>query len=174
MSDLKEFIDAAQLRKDVSINPEALDNDMMTHASLYTHYATQAIYARRQYERIKAAFEILEASLDDEYRRVLKEENPKTTEAQIRAAVVKDKRWSGAQGKLIDAQQIYKLADVAVESFSQRKDMILEVARDRRKEREGQLRVLEAKDAETSRTSSLDRAKQAAKAAAQSITDIPF
>ncbi|MNR43263.1 hypothetical protein D3C85_1618700 [compost metagenome] len=42
-----------------------------------------------------------------------------------------------------DAHAVWKLAEVAANAFDQRKDMILELARDRRKEREGQLRVLE-------------------------------
>lgn len=144
--ELTPFIDAERLEKDILINSADIDGALSTHASLYVFYATQAVNARRQYERVKSAFEILEAKLDHEHRIALKEENPKTTEAQIRSAVVADKRWINLQGKLIDAQHIWKLCEVGADAFSQRKDMVLEIARNARKEAEGQLRVLE-KDA---------------------------
>lgn len=141
MSELKTFIDSDQLTNDVAFTLEDLDNGMIRHASLYAYYATRCAEAKRQYERMKSAVDMLEAKLDAEHRVVLKEENPKTTEAQIKSAVMMDRRWSSAQARLVDAQYIYELTRIAVTSFDQRKDMMLEVARDRRKEREGQLRV---------------------------------
>lgn len=143
---LNRFIDAEQLKKDVSINMNDLDNAMIQHASLYVHYATLTVNARRQYERLKNAFEILEARLDGEYRESLADSGKKVTEAAIRNAMVADKRWSGAQAKVIEAQTIWKFCEVAESAMDQRKDMILEVARDRRKEKEGQIRVLENQD----------------------------
>jgi hypothetical protein len=140
---LKRFIDAEQMKLDVAINPVDLDNAMMEHASLYVHYASNTVNARRQYERIKNAVEILEATLDAEYRQQFIDEGKKATEAMITNAIKADKRWSSAQSKEIEAQSIWKLCEVAESALIQRKDLILEVARDRRKEREGQLRVLE-------------------------------
>lgn len=140
---LKTFVDWDQLKKDVSIKDTDLDSVMMGHASLYVHYATLTVQARRQYERLKHAFEILEAKLYAEYR-VSLEEGKKPTEASIRNALVADKRWSGAQARLIDAQSIWKTCEAAENALMQRKDMILEIARDRRREREGELRVREA------------------------------
>lgn len=142
---LRRFVDMDQLKKDVSINPNDLDSAMMEHASLYVHYASQTVSARRQYERLKNAFEILEARLDAEYRESLSSEGgKKPTEAAIRNALVADKRWSGAQAKVIEAQSIWKLCEVGENALIQRKDLILEVARDRRKEKEGELRVRES------------------------------
>lgn len=144
---LKRFVDQDQARKDIAINPNDLDSAMLEHASLYLHYAQQTVSARRQYDRLKNAFEILEARLDEEYRTSMSEgAAKKPTEAQIRAAIVSDKRWSGAQAKVIEANSIWRSCEIVESAMSQRKDMILEVARDRRKEKEGQLRVLENQD----------------------------
>ncbi len=143
---MKSFIDPEQLQKDIAINPADLDNAMLTHSSLAVHYGMQAVHARTQAERMKNAVEILEARLDNEYRESMKAEGAKVTEAAIKSAVLNDKRYSAAQGKLIDAQTVQRLAEVAANAFSGRKDLILEVARDRRKEREGELRVM-AQDA---------------------------
>lgn len=147
---LKTFIDPVQLNKDIAINPTDLDNAMLAHSGLSVHYGIQAVHARSQAERMKNAVEILEARLDNEYRDSLKAEGAKVTEGAIKAAVLNDKRYSAAQNKLIEAQTIYRLAEVAANAFSGRKDLILEVARDRRKEREGELRVMAVEAAKES------------------------
>lgn len=144
---LNRFVDQEQAKKDIAINPNDLDSEMLEHASLYLHYAQQTVNARRQYDRLKNAFEILEARLDEEYRTSMSEgAAKKPTEAQIRAAIVSDKRWSGAQAKVIEANSIWRSCEIVESAMSQRRDMILEVARDRRKDKEGQLRVLENQD----------------------------
>lgn len=143
---VQSFIDSDQLKRDVQINSVDLDNAMMQHASLFVHYATQAVAARKQYDRVKNSFEILEAKLDAEHREKFIGEGKKVTEAQIKAAMTADKRWSQGQALVIDAHSAWKLADIAQSAFDQRKDLLLEVARDRRKEKEGQLRVFEAQN----------------------------
>lgn len=159
---LKTFIDPDELRKDVNINPADLDNAMIQHASLYVHYATQTVNARRQYDRIKSAVEILEAQLDDQYRKRAADEGKKTTEALLKNQITADPRYASAQQKLIEAHSIWKLADVAERAMEQRKDLLLEVARDRRKEKEGQARVMEMDRLKESYTA---QARQQAKAA---------
>lgn len=158
---LNRFIDPDQLKKDVSINPNDLDTAMIQHASLYIHYATQTVNARRQFDRLKSAFEILEARLDGEIRAEAAASGKKITEAGIKSAMVADKRWSGAQSKVIEAGSIYRYCEVAESAMEQRKDMILEVARDRRKEKEGQIRVLENQDIRERVTKMISDAKAA-------------
>lgn len=143
---LKEFIDGDQVKADLSINLSDLDSMMIEHSALELHYAMQTANARRQYERVKNAVEILEAKIDAEMRdSMVTEDKKKPTEAAIKAAVLADKRYSAGQSKWINAQYILKLCEAAESAFSSRKDMLLEIARDRRKEREGQLRVNELK-----------------------------
>lgn len=135
------YIDPERLQRDVSINMSDLDGALMTHASNFVHYAVQAANARRQFERFKAAFEILESKLDNKWRTILKEENPKTTEAQIRAAVVGDTEWKTANVRMIEARTIYELAGDAKEAFVMRRDTLLQLAKDAREERKGEMRV---------------------------------
>lgn len=142
---LKTFIDADQVKADISINTGDLDTAMIEHPALELHYAMQTAHARRQYERIKSAVEILEAKIDAEIRTAWVGEK-KPTEAAIKAAVLSDKRYSSAQSKMIDAQHIWKLCEATENAFHSRKDLLLEVARDRRKEKEGQMRVLEGQE----------------------------
>lgn len=150
-SALKSFIDSDKVKVDISINLEDLDTAMVEHSGLELHYSTQTAHARRQYERMKNAVEILEAKIDANVRESLgaaaEESKKKPTEAAIKAAVLADKRYSSGQAKLIEAQFILKLCEATENAFHGRKDMILELARDRRKEREGQLRVLDVNSA---------------------------
>lgn len=137
---LREFVDAEQLKRDVEFNVANLDEAVQSHASLFVHYANNARLARRQHDRMKAACDILESRLDSYHREVLKAAG-KATENQIAAAVKADPRWWAAQQRLIDAKAIYDLANDAKEAFAQRRDMIVQISVDRREERKGELRI---------------------------------
>lgn len=155
---LREFVDAVQLKKDVEFNVNDLDTATQKHAALFVHYSDLARLAARQYARMDAAFEILEAQLNNVWRIKLKEDNPKATEAMIESAVKSDKRWWIAKNRVIDAKAIHDLAKTAPEAFSQRKDMIVQISVDRRKEREGELRFMATQAGAGEQKSALDRA----------------
>lgn len=138
-----DIIDTDQIKKDIAINPTDLDTDLIQHPSLQLHYAIKTAGARRAYERLKSGVEILEAKLDSSYREKLGDGTKKPTEAAIRNAVVADPAYASAQTKLIDAQHLWKMCEAVESSFHSRKDILLEVARDRRKEKEGALRVMD-------------------------------
>lgn len=137
-----DLMDPEQIKIDISINPTDLDNELIRHPGLQLHYALKTAGARRAYERLKSGVEILEARLDSSYRDKLFDGTKKPTEAAIRNALVADPSYAAAQARLIDAQHLWKMCEAVESSFHSRKDMLLEVARDRRKEREGSLRVL--------------------------------
>ena len=139
---LKEYVDAEQLKKDVEFDPNDLDNAVRQHASLFIHYANLARLARRQWERMKAAAEIMESRLAMHHRAAQITDGKKPTEASVDAAVKCDPRWFATQQKLIDARAIYELANDAREAFGQRRDMIVQVSVDRRREKEGALRIM--------------------------------
>lgn len=139
------YIDPAQLKRDVAINPNRIDEAMATNAQTFVYYATQAAQARGQWERMKAAFEILESKLDNKHRKILKDDNAKTTEAQIRAAIVGDPTWKSANSRMIDCRTVYDLASDAKEAFMMRRDAILQMAKDQREERSGELRLIGAR-----------------------------
>lgn len=163
---LKEFVNPEQLKTDVQFDLNDLDNAIRQHAALFVHYADLARLARRQFERMKATAEVLESKLYAIHREAMAAEGKKPTEGAIDAAVKTDPRWFATQQKMIDSRAIYDLASDAREAFSQRKDMLIQVSVDRRKEREGELRVntiREAVDAE--RTNVLAHLAQQSRAA---------
>lgn len=133
---LTNYLDPDQLKKDLDFHPDTINEDLRRHTQLQNHYANMATRARAQSERWDSAVEVLESQLDNHYRKVLKEENPKTTEPQIRAAVVTDPRWKAATARKHDALTQWKLCENAARSFEHRKDMILQVSRNLERERE--------------------------------------
>jgi hypothetical protein len=149
------YVDAEQLARDVSIDPLNLDQACVEHAAKFVHYAERRALSRRQHEKMKAAFEILESQLYAEKREELSaaEETVtdakgkeitrkvKPTEAQIDAAVKGDRRWWSAKNRVIDAQFAFDLAQNAGSAFEQRRDMIVQMGSDRRIERSGELRI---------------------------------
>jgi hypothetical protein len=137
---LREFVDPEQLKRDVEFSVHNLDEAVQNHASTFVHYANNARLARRQFERMKAAFDILESRLEAHYRLMAKSTGEKATDKSIEAQVKGDPRWWAGQTKLIDAKAIYELANDARAAFDHRRDMIVQVSVDRRKEREGELR----------------------------------
>ena len=139
---LNEFVDPDQIKKDMHIDLSDLTTAMQQHSGLYAHYGIQAVRAKRQYERQKTALEILEAQLDGKYRSQLKEENPKTTEPQIRSAIVNDRLYRAMSSRVIHAQEIYRMAEVAERAFHDRREMLLQIARDAARQEAGPMRVV--------------------------------
>lgn len=162
---LQNYIDPSQLRQDLRFELTDLSESMSRHAGLFIHYAQAAVNARAQHDRFAAAFEILESQLDNSYRTTLKGENPKTTEPQIRAAIVEDPRWKAAQGRVIKAKTIWKLAEAAERAFEHRKDMMLQIARGIQRESEGPLRVVNNQAAANNRERFLNAASASSSAA---------
>lgn len=151
MSDVKSFIDPAQLAADLDINPANINEALQRHASLYVYYATLAVKARKQFDLYKLRLEMLEAELDKLYRAELKEANPKVTEAQIRAELMQDARWKSANAALIAAKEQLGYAENAQRGFEQRRETLLMIARNLAREQEGPLRVLANQEAADAR-----------------------
>jgi hypothetical protein len=157
-SGLKVFVDVAQLKKDLQVNPNDLDDAVISQAPMFVHYAQQAAYARRQHEKAKLAADILESQLDSAWRKKLAEDGGKVTEKMVENAVKADPRYANAQNQIIEARALFDIANDAREAYMQRKDMIVQVSVDRRREREGQLRILAAKEGENATQSGREAA----------------
>lgn len=161
---LNEFVNADQLKRDVAFDPNDLDPAVREHAALFVHYSNLARLARRQFEQMKVTVDVLCSRLYAIHRERLLKEGGKATEALIEASVKSDPRYYAAQKKLIDARAIYDLASDAREAFSQRKDMIIQTSVDRRRERDGELRVKTAEAVNDAREAAMQRVRDSARA----------
>lgn len=144
-------VDPKQLAIDIAINQTDLDDGMISQAGLFARYAWVAAQAQSKYEKLKASFEILESRLDGEHRELLADGGGKVTEAMVRQAVVSDSRWGAAQSRLIDARTNSSFAKDVLESFKQKRDMLVQLAISDREEMKGTLRVLDTEERDEKR-----------------------
>lgn len=166
------YIDPHQIKKDLEWSERTLDDDMQRHSSLVSHYSVQSARAKAQHERFKALFEVIESRLYAKHRTALEQkalneammteatpgEAPakkgkakdgpaRVTDAAVASAVKSDPLWWRAKQRVIQAEEIADLARDTMFNLVSRKDLMIEMARDRRKDREGEIRVQAARDA---------------------------
>lgn len=132
-----------------SISGEGLDTALEKQPGLSIHYGVVSASARFILDQAKHQLEIVEALLYKEHRKRLIEEegNPKVTEAQIKAEVTIDARHRAAVVRVADATLLYKTAESVMNGFDQRKDTLMQVARNAAKEANGALRVIASNEA---------------------------
>lgn len=129
-----------QFKKDLSIDITDLDNEVRTHASMYFHYASGAADARSALLTAKIADDLECAHLYTLHLERLTKLG-KSTIAQIESAVKCDPRWEQSRLRVVAAQKIADVASESREAFTQRKDMLVQLTVDRRREGEGELRI---------------------------------
>lgn len=130
-----------------SISGEGLNTALEQQPGLSIHYGMVSASARFILDQAKHQLEIVEALLYKEHRKVLIEGNPKVTEAQIKAEVTIDGRHRAAVARVADATLLHKTAESVMNGFDQRKDTLMQVARNAAKEQSGALRVMASSEA---------------------------
>lgn len=157
---LRFGIDIEQFQSDTRVTEATLDKCMTEQSSLRAFYGAQAAQAEAQASRMKARFEVVEATLVEHHRRALAKLEEKVTEKMVESAVKQDPRWFKARNMMIEAETIASINKSLVDSLRDRKDMLVQLGADRREGMKGQLRLLEQQD---ERASVADRAAAAAK-----------
>lgn len=157
-------IDLEQVKRDIHFDPANITDAMAKQQGLYVHYGSIAVRYRSQLDRMKQQMELVENVLDHEHRSRLKEENPKVTEAQIRAAVVTDRRWRAISQRVIDAKTQYGFAETIERSFEHRREMLKTISAQLLRESEGQLRATSNQDARARVLAAMNRTGEQAAA----------
>ncbi len=140
------FVEPDQLKKDIAIDDNDLDTAVRHQAGLYLEYARLASRARHQYDNAKTTLDFLESKLSGLHRDAILAEGKKATEAAVEAAVKTDARWYQASKMVNNARLHFDLAMDARNAFDQRKDMLVQRAVDKRKDKEGDLYINGAKE----------------------------
>jgi hypothetical protein len=162
--ELINYVDADKAREDVDIDMTDLTGCMARHPGLFSFYSTQAVRAKSQADRMKSRMELVEAALDRKHRQALKGADAKVTEPQIKSAVQTDPIYRETYKLQLDAVEMARFADAITESFHQRKDMLLQIARDAAREQTGGSAVMRVHATEQNK----DRFLSAASAAVAS------
>lgn len=140
---LSYYIDVDQFRTDTRVTEAALDACMIEQNGLRAFYGAQAARAEAQASRVKAKFEVVEATLYDHHRRALvADPTVKVTEKMVENAVKLDLRWLKAKNLVIEGESIAAINKSMVQSLADRRDMIIQLGADRRDEYKGAARVL--------------------------------
>lgn len=160
---LRHYVDPEKFAAETAIKDTNLDDCFMKQSSLRAYYGTETVKAEAQYNRVKRKFEVIEAKLYDEHRRLLAEAGEaKITEKMVENAVKSDARWELACDRVIEAEAIFGTLKALTASLADRRDMLIQLGANARDESKGQARILAAREASASLS---DRAAQAAQAA---------
>ena len=138
---VQRFIDAAQLKRDLAINPSDVGNAFLEHASIRLHYGELLAKATRQHDDLKMVLEANEAKVDKAIRNEAAAAGEKLTEPQIAKRVAVHERVLAYRRLLNEARQIETLAKQAVEAFRDRKDMLVSYGLKDREEMRGELAI---------------------------------
>ena len=136
---VKQFIDATQLKADLSFSTADIHTAMMNQAQLLTHYGILAAKASRQVDDIKLLIENAEARVYRLLRDKAVADKEKVTEVQLEKQVSIQSQVVSFKRGLNEARQIEDICKVTVEAFRHRKDMLVQQGAYSREEMKGEM-----------------------------------
>lgn len=116
----KEF----DFEKDLSINKFRLDEECLSHSSIYFKYAEACQEAKSEVSRADDNLKLVMAEKNLELRNYYAEKGVKTTEALITADLEKSEEVQKAKAELREAQEIYGKLSVAVQAMDSRRSSL--------------------------------------------------
>lgn len=123
---VRSFIDADQMRRDISFSPHDLTGAMMEQSSMFAHYGVLLSKASRQVDDIKMILEVTEAKTYRQQRDAATSEGIKVSEAMLEKAVQISEAVITVKRALNEAKQVESQAKTAVEAFRHRRDMLVQ------------------------------------------------
>ena len=117
----KESENEVDFEKDISINKYKLDEECLSHSSLYFRYSSMQADAKTRVSKAKDNLELVEAERNLAIRKTLSESGTKVTEAMITSALIVDKEVIEAKNQVREAEDFFMKLSVAVQAFEHRK-----------------------------------------------------
>lgn len=133
--------DLDQFMKDCRNDPTDMEDAWINHHGRYAYYGTLAAKSNFQHNQFKDKLEKLEALLDAKYRTQILREGGKPTEKAIEALIKTDKNWSKMATLVNTARMYADIHKTNLTALEHRKDMLMQMGAQMRKEMEGQLRM---------------------------------
>lgn len=113
--------DSLDFEKDIYINKYKLDEECLSHSSIYARYSLKEVEAKTAVSRAKDFLELIQSERNLSIREELAKVGTKSTEAMIDKLVSSDTQVIEAKEKLREAEDIYSKLSVAVSAFEHRK-----------------------------------------------------
>ena len=139
--EVKRFVEAKQLKADLTYSIANLSGAMVEQAAMFSHYATLAAQASRQVDEIDLRLEVVSAQISRELRDEAAKTGTKTTVEGIKNDVLTSARIIALRKALNEAKQIESECKTATEAFRHRRDMLVQLGAHEREEMKGELRT---------------------------------
>lgn len=110
--------------KDLSINKYKLDEECLSHSSIYFRYAEASIAAKAEVSKAEDNLKLVSAERNIAIRKAYTDAGAKFTEAVITSGVEKDAEVIEAKEKLRNAQEVYAKLSIAVSAMDARKSQL--------------------------------------------------
>ena len=110
--------------KDLSINKYKLDEECLSHSSLYFRYAEASITAKSEVSKADDNLKLVTAERNIAIRKAYTGAGAKFTEAVIASELEKDAEVLEAKEKLRNAQEVYAKLQVAVSAMESRRSQL--------------------------------------------------
>lgn len=117
----KESENEVDFEKDISINKYKLDEECLSHSSLYFRYSSMQADAKTRVSKAKDNLELVEAERNLAIRKTLADSGAKVTEAMVTSALIIDKEVIEAKNQVRETEDIFMKLSVAVQAFEHRK-----------------------------------------------------
>ena len=153
---VRDFIDASQLRKDLAYSQHNLTDAMISQASMFSYYGVLAADAGKQVDVVKMLLENTEAAVQQIIRDDMAASGEKATESSVAAKVARHPRVISMKKSLNEAKRVEAIGKTAVESFRHRRDMLVQLGLISREEMKGELSIRE----KSAREDALEASKQ--------------
>jgi hypothetical protein len=140
---VKDFVDASQLKRDLAYSTNNLSDAMMQQASLFSHYGVLHAEASHQVDVVKMLLENTEAAV---YKMVSDEKaaaGEKVTVPMMDSLVARNARVVAMKKALNAAKRVEVVTKTAVEAFRHRRDMLVQQGLISREEMKGQITIAE-------------------------------
>ncbi|SCW95779.1 hypothetical protein [Ancylobacter rudongensis] len=140
---VRDYIDAAQMKRDLAFSTNDLTTAMMEQSALFSHYGVLAAQASHQVDVVKMLLENTEAAVYKAERDRLASSGEKFTETLLEKIVSRHSRVISMKKALNEAKRIESIGKIAVEGFRHRRDMLVQQGLISREEMKGELKIAE-------------------------------
>ncbi len=155
---VRDFIDAKELKRDLAYSTNDLTSAMMQQASMFSHYGILAAEAARQTDVVKMLLENTEAAVSKIIRDEIANAGDKVTEPAVAARIARHPRVVAMKKAVNEAKRVESIGKTAVEAFRHRRDMLVQQGLIAREEMKGELSIRER----SAREDALEAAKNIA------------
>lgn len=120
-SERKKKSSELDFEKDISINKFRLDEECLSHASIYYNYGDAQARAKTELAKAKDNLELVQAERNLQIRDELTKNGTKVTESMISSALIIDNEVREAKNEVREAEEVYNRLSVAVQAMEHRK-----------------------------------------------------